>query len=312
LRASSAVQSCCREASSLHAIMQSSFGCSRVGCSKFETKQPVAAVRSKHVKDKQTPNCTMSAAVQEDTAGQWKALRGLLKEALLAGEIPLESKEMRPKAVFTLYKNANNPVIGADIVYGDKFSRMLRGLRKKQKNGDLQNEDKPKAVDWSKSAAKQFLKRCFREATISADYQDPKQVWTNHCKDDRAFERMQCDDAFVRRLKTVRDDYLKKVQRCERDEEAFNMAKKNHPTPEFNHRGEPQWHGSAAQNLLKAAVEAGQHKGVEPKVLWQSKLEYQVYSLHSFRDHVYQEKRLLKFRYYVHLLKKKKNDELQF
>jgi hypothetical protein len=44
----------------------------------------------------------MSAAIQENTEEQWKAVRGLLKEALLAGEIPLEPKEMYPKAVFTL------------------------------------------------------------------------------------------------------------------------------------------------------------------------------------------------------------------
>jgi hypothetical protein len=60
----------------------------------------------------------MSANIQENTAEQWKAVRGLLKEALLARETPLESKEMHPKAVFTLYENAKNPVI-ADIVYGE-------------------------------------------------------------------------------------------------------------------------------------------------------------------------------------------------
>jgi hypothetical protein len=58
----------------------------------------------------------MSAAIQENTVEQWKAVRGLLKEALPAGEIPLELKETFSKAVFTLYENANNPVI-ADIVY---------------------------------------------------------------------------------------------------------------------------------------------------------------------------------------------------
>jgi hypothetical protein len=254
----------------------------------------------------------MPAAIQdENTAEQWKAVRGLLKEALLAREIPLESKEMRPKTVFTLYKNANNPVI-ADIVYGEKFARMLRGLRKKHKNGDLQNEDKPKAIEWSKSAAKQFLKRCFRVGTISASYQDAQQVWTDHCKDDIAFKRMQCDDAFVRRLKSVRDDYLKKVERCKKDLEAFNIAQKNHPTPEFNIRGEPQWHGSAAQKHLKETIEAGQHKGEEPKNLWQSRPEYQVYSLPTFRDHIYQEGRLRKFNHYVDLLKQKKIDELQY
>ncbi len=223
-----------------------------------------------------------------------------------------EPKEMHPKAVFTLYHNANNQVI-ADIVYGEKFTRMLLCLRKKHKNGDLQNEDKPKAIEWSKSAAKQLLKRCFRAGTIAANYLDAHQVWTDHCKDDEALKRMQFDAAFVRCLKTVRDDYLKKVQRCQKDLEAFNIAKKNHPTPELNVRGEPQWHKSAAQKHLKETMEAGQHKGVEPKNLWQSRPEYQVYSLQTFRDHIYQEGRLIKFKHYLYLLKKKKKmDELQF
>jgi hypothetical protein len=47
--------------------------------------------------------------------------------------------------------------------------------------------------------------------------------------------------------------------------------------------GEAQWHGSAAQKHLKEAVEAGDHKGVPPKDLWQSRPEYQVYSLQTFR-----------------------------
>ena len=125
-------------------------------------------------------------------------------------------------------------------------------------------------------------------------------------------EDVQCDDAFVRRLKSVRNDHLKKVERCQKDLEAYNNAKKNHPTPALNIRGEPQWHGSAAQNFLKESVEAGQHKEVEPKELWESKPEYQVYALKTFRDHIYQEGRLRKFSHYVDLLKKKKIDELQY
>jgi hypothetical protein len=254
----------------------------------------------------------MANAIQENTAEQWKSVRGFLKDALLAGEIPSDSKDMGPKAVFAMHENANNPAI-ADIVHaGGKFATMLRGLRKKHKNGDLQNEDKPKAMEWSKSAAKQFLKTCFREGTIPAHYQDAKQVWTDHCKDDEAFKRMKYDDAFVRRLKSVRDDCLKKVERCQRDQEAFDAAKKNHPRPEFNVRGEPQWDGSATQTYLKATVEAGQHNGMlEPKNLWQSKSECQVCSLNTFRDHICQEKRLLKFKNYVQLLKKRKIDGLQ-
>jgi hypothetical protein len=185
-------------------------------------------------------------------------------------------------------------------------------LRKKQANGDLANETKPKAIEWRKSAAKQVLKGHFREGKISPNYQDAQEVWTEHCKDTDAFKRMQCDDTFFRRLKTVRDDYLKKVERCQMDLEAFTIAKKNHPTPKKNSRGEPQWNGSIAQNLLKEAVKLGHHLEVTPRDLWIKKKEYQVYSLQTFRDHIYQEQRLLKFQHYVGSLKKKKLSELQY
>jgi hypothetical protein len=253
----------------------------------------------------------MSKDIQDEeiTQKKWKAVRGLLKEALLAEEIPLASMELRPKVVFEKYMG--NPAF-KDIPYGDKFTRILRLLRKKHMNGDLQNEDKPKVIEWSKSAAKQVLKQYFREGTISSNYQDAKLVWRDHCKDNSAFKRMQCDTAFVRRLKTVRDDYLKKVKRCQKDLEAFNIAKKNHPTPETNRRGEPQWNGSVAQQLLKELVKGEKHLEVEPHDIWISKGEYQVYSLQTFRDHIYQEQRLLKFQYYIGSLKKQKVETLQY
>jgi hypothetical protein len=52
----------------------------------------------------------MSATIQENTEEQWKVVRGLLKEALLAAEVPIESKEMYPKSGIALYANANNSV----------------------------------------------------------------------------------------------------------------------------------------------------------------------------------------------------------
>ena len=83
-------------------------------------------------------------------------------------------------------------------------------------------------------------------------------MWTNHCKDDKAFKRMQYDDAFLRLLKSVQDDHLKKVERCRKDLlEAYKNAKRNHPKPALNICGEPQWHRSAAKNFLKEDMEAG-------------------------------------------------------
>jgi hypothetical protein len=250
---------------------------------------------------------------EDDIQKQWKAVRLFLKERVLSGEIPQESKDMRPKAVYEKYKDdikfdySNKQV-------SEKFSRMLRSLRNKQKDGDLENEDKPAVIMWAKSAAKQYIKKCFRSKTIPANYEDAEKIWKEHCEKQPSFARMKYDSAFVRRLKAARDDYLAKSARCEKDLEAFRVAKKNHPTPEFNSRGEPQWNGSKAQQLLKEIVAKGEHLGdhTKPAKIWEATEAFQVYSLDMFRDHIYQEERLLKFQNYVESLKKRKFDELQY
>lgn len=248
---------------------------------------------------------------------KWKALRQLLKMELLNGEIPVEPSAMKPKQVWQKYKDASHPDIQfvdyVDKSTREKYTRMLRSLRKKHKDGDLENEEKTgKQIVWAKSAAKQYLKQCFRDELISVHYDNAEEVWKNMCQDHAAFARMSFDAAFVRRLSSVQDDYVKKVDRCQKDLEAYLIAKENHPTPEFNCRGEPQWNGSDAQKLLKDMVSKGEHEGKEPKVIWQSKEEFQLYSLQTFRDHIYQEERLIKFNNYLGMLKKRKLDQLQY
>jgi hypothetical protein len=247
------------------------------------------------------------------TKEQWQIVRSVLKEGILAEIITLEPKEMKPKAVYENYKN--DPNFGClDYTVKatrEKFTRMLRALRKKHGDGDLANEGS-KTIEWGKSAAKQHLKKCFREGTINVDYGDAQQVWNDHCDNQRAFANMKCDSAFVRRLASVRDDYTKKAARCQSDLEAYKIAKENHPTPEFNSRGEPQWNGSVAQSLLKEMVARGNHIGKKPQELWNGEKEFQVYSLQGFRDHIYQEERLVKFDNYVALLKKRKVESLQY
>ena len=251
----------------------------------------------------------------EPTDEHWNALRNLLKQAILANEIPLDSKLMRPKQVWQKYYDADHPDIQT-IDYNiratrDKFTRLLRALRKKHKDGDLENEGQ-KAIEWGKSAAKQYLKKCFRLKVIPTDYDNAEAVFNNHCKNDPSFARMQYDAAFVRRLKSVRDDYIAKFDRCQKDLEAFIIAKQNHPTPALNCRGEPQWNGSNAQKLLKELIGRGDHEGKKPENLWASTPDFQVYSKESFRDHIYQEQRLLKFNRYVETLKQQKFDALQY
>ena len=251
----------------------------------------------------------------EPTKEQWQAVRDLLKEGLLAGAIPVEPKNKPPKEVWKHYVDAGNADIQCidyeNKAVRDKFTRQLRSLRKKHKDGDLENEGK-KSIEWGKSAAKQFLKKWFREKAISVEYHDPKQVWESVCFGHSAFERMEYDSAFVRRLAGVRDDHLKKLDRCEDDLQAYLIAKQNHPTPELNSRGEPQWNGSEAQALLADIVKKGQHKSVAPSALHSSRPEFQVYGLRTFRDHIYQEERLLKFHNWTEAMKQKKQESLQY
>ena len=249
------------------------------------------------------------------TDEQWKAVRAALREGILAGQIPLDSTVMKPKQVWQQYKDAKHPDMDC-VDYKvkrthDKFTRMLRSLRKKHKDGDLEHEGE-KRIEWGKSAAKQFLKKCFREKLISTDYDDAEQVWKDHCEGHIAFARMEFDSAFVRRLGTVRDDYVRKLARCEKDLQAYLAAKRNHPTPKYNSRGELQWHGSAAQKLLKEAIKNSEHVGIKPADLHKSREEYQVYLLKTFRDHIYQEQRLLKFHNWLGHLKQQKLDDLQY
>jgi hypothetical protein len=245
----------------------------------------------------------------------WKVIRGLLKADLLAGQIPTEPREMRPKEVYKRFED-QDIIDYTDKKVKEKFARMLRSLRAKHKNGDLENEDDSrKPLLWMKSAAKQVLRGLFRDGTISTaiyDREGIEQIWHDYCKGLPAFKRMTFDDAFVRRYKALRDDHLKKVKRCEEDLKAYTAAKLNHPTPALNWRGEPQWHGSEAQRQLKELIALDEHVGKKPKELWILKNDFKVYSLKSFRDHIHQEKRLQKFNAYVEHLKNEKIAALQY
>ena len=252
----------------------------------------------------------MSGDEERDTKEQWKAARDVLKAGVLSGDIHLDTKVMKPKAVYEKYKDTPELTL---ISYGDKFTRTLRSLRKKHADGDLENEGL-KVIEWGKSAAKQVLKKAFREGEVPVDYTDTKTIWNDFCKDKRAFARLDYDSAFVRRLNSVRDDYMKRSARQVTDQAAFDVLKRNHPTPKYNSRGEPQWHGSTAQKLMKEDIKNGKHIGRAKNQgdLRSSRPEYQVYSKQTIRDHIYQEQRLIKFQFYVDSLKQSKIDKLQY
>ena len=157
-----------------------------------------------------------------------------------------------------------------------------------------------KEPDWRKHPAKHFLKKLFRDKTIPVEYSKnkwggPKRVWNDHCKGHPAFKRMKYNDTFTRRLRDVRDDQKLKVSRASEDKKAFENFRKLCPEESHNHRGEPRWEGSRAQELLREDIDAGLHKDLEPNVFHAQRPEYMEFKLGTFRDHIYQEKKLRRY-----------------
>jgi hypothetical protein len=76
---------------------------------------------------------------------------------------------------------------------------------------------------------------------------------------------------------------------------AYNNYRSLYSEPAHDHKGVPLWNNSDAQCLLKEDITVGKYqprdKKQVPKILWELWLEYQVFELDVFRDHIYQERR---------------------
>ena len=135
---------------------------------------------------------------------------------------------------------------------------------------------------WGKSSAKQTLKKWIRgEGDIPVNYSEsggPRAVWDQH------------DQTFSRRLNDVRKDHLSKLERAALDQASYDNFRANHPMKEFNVRGEPRWEGSAAQKQLKEDVSSQHHRQV-----YRDHFGEDGEGLRHFRNHIYQEERLIKF-----------------
>lgn len=164
-------------------------------------------------------------------------------------------------------------------------------------------------VPWQYHPLKQFLLDKLIKNDFPADYKlmGPFDVWNRYCDND-LFEGMDYDAAFKRRLLKLRKDFALGKDRANRDLNAFNIAKANHPAPTLNHRDEPQWNGSDAQRLLAIDMENKKHFDLKPEHLWESREEYQYFYLETFRNHIHQADQTRK---YLNTLRKRKEDKLE-
>lgn len=122
----------------------------------------------------------------------------------------------------------------------------------------------------------------------------PKEVY-NKYKNMKEFGGMACDDEFRRRLLSLRNIVGRDKDRAVDDRKALKIALANHPVPEFNHRGEPQWNGSKAQAMLKEEIDAGNYPLKTPEQIWKSKAEFQKFGLSTLRWKIHQYIRTQKY-----------------
>ena len=100
---------------------------------------------------------------------------------------------------------------------------------------------------------------------------------------------MEYENGFPRRLNDLRKIIKASYDRAARDKNALKIAMKNHPAPQFNHKGRPQWNGGVAQVYLKFDMALGRHLTKDKQKFYESRPEYQrALSLKSFRDKINQ------------------------
>jgi hypothetical protein len=155
-------------------------------------------------------------------------------------------------------------------------------------------------LPWQDHPVREFLFQKLRSDEIPVDSKmmKPFDVWNKYCDED-IFEGMVYDGTFTRRLNDLRKAVKEGQSRADMDAALFEIAKANHPVPALNHRGEPQWNGSDAQRLLSVDMDNRKHYDLPQKELWESRPEYLLFHLTTFRDHIHQEH---KTRKYLHTL----------
>jgi hypothetical protein len=156
---------------------------------------------------------------------------------------------------------------------------------------------KKKASDdeWRSSSGKKLLVDDVRKGRIAASMH-----WKTAFQMRPEFVMPSNDPAkaeslFYNRLRAVRRQVAEKNSRAATELALMNDDRKIRPKPCKNHRGEPRWEGSLAQEHLKSDVKAGKHNGLTAEQFHSSRPEYQQYPRSIIWEHVAQEIRLTKF-----------------
>lgn len=159
--------------------------------------------------------------------------------------------------------------------------------------GDYNDDDGNAPPEWKKSAARDILYDMIVDGVIPGkDDITPKEVFEKYCKDLDEFKHFQDykELKFAEKLRATRERAAKKSSRSKEDANFLAHDRQVFPAPIMDTKGFALWKGSKAQELLRKAIEKGDHNKKKPKVLYEEQAEwYENYTLDYFRDRIYQE-----------------------
>lgn len=139
-------------------------------------------------------------------------------------------------------------------------------------------------VPWKISEAKEFLRDDIVNGLVDEDLED-ELVYGMH------LEYSQYKFAnFKTNLKNLLAAIRRDWGRMEKDLSDYQhdlasvMARRGPPNP-----ATLPWHKTPCKMLLQQDVDEGKHLTMKPKELWETRTEYKLFSLATFRNHIYQE-----------------------
>jgi len=148
---------------------------------------------------------------------------------------------------------------------------------------------------WRKSDGKKLLIQDIRANRIHAamDYQEAFQRRPEFNVGVTVAEALRL---FKGRLLRARKKVAAQKSRAELELALLQQDRITHPAPAHNHRGEPRWEGSVAQQLLKADVKAKRHEQLTNTQFFNSRPEYRALPKPILVGHIVQEVKLIKFK----------------
>ena len=179
-----------------------------------------------------------------------------------------------------------------------------RSKRFEEVDSEDDEEFEDPKVKWRNSKAKEVLYTLVMDEVVPLEAKDCNDRPTMAIQDiynlHNEFKKYDIDK-FAGRLKAIRDKIKELNSRADDDLAAFENFKQNHAVSLYSHKGYIQWQGSRSQEHLEVDLEAGKHKEMKPKALWESRQVYmEEFPLVAFRSKLEQEIRTAK---YIHTVK---------